>query len=204
VPHPLRVSKGTGLDSRKIETVCDGQIKNPHPCKRRKDGHPHAGETADIMWRNTLIIDRLNPSAPPVDLRAREEDKLVLTWEQRRWMRGRFTTERGRKIGIALPTGTTLTHGSILYVEADWYLIIEAAIEPVLEIVPPSYDDAVKIAFEVGNRHFPLALEQKKILVPDDKVMVRLMERLGAPWERRQAIFDPIANTQLHQHGSIS
>jgi urease accessory protein len=156
------------------------------------------------MWGNTLIIDRLHSPEIQDDLRAKEEDKLVLTWEQRRWMRGRFTTAKGRKIGIALPTGTTLAHGAILYVGADWYLKIEAAIEPVLEIFPSGYNEAVKIAFEVGNRHFPLALEESKILVPDDKVMVRLMDRLGAPWERRQAIFDPIGNTQVHQHGSIS
>ena len=156
------------------------------------------------MWGNTLIIDRLHSSENQDELRAKEEDKLILTWEQRRWMRGRFATVQGRKIGIALPTGTTLVPGSILYVGADWYLRIEAAIESVLEIVPSNYDEAVKIAFEVGNRHFPLALEESKILVPDDKVMVRLMERLGASWERRQAIFDPIGNTQLHQHESIS
>jgi urease accessory protein len=156
------------------------------------------------MWGNTLIIDHLLPSANQGDLRAKEEDKLILTWEQRRWMRGRFTTARGRKIGVALSTGATLAHGTILYVGADWYLKIEAASEPVLEILPSDYNEAVKIAFEVGNRHFPLALEESKILVPDDKVMVRLMDRLGAPWERRQAIFDPIGTTQLHQHGSTS
>jgi urease accessory protein len=156
------------------------------------------------MLGNTLIIDCLAPSVNQDDLRAKEEDKLVFTWEQRRWMRGRFTTDRGRKIGIALPTGSTLAPGAILYVGADWYLKIEAAIESVLEIFPSDYNEAVKIAFEVGNRHFPLALEKSRILVPDDKVMVRLMDRLGAPWERRQAIFDPIGNTQLHQHGSIS
>ncbi len=156
------------------------------------------------MWGDTLIIDRLHPAANLDELRAKEEDKLVLTWEQRRWMRGRFTTARGRKIGIALPTGTTPAPGTILYIGADWYLKIDAAIESVLEIFPTDYNAAVKIAFEVGNRHFPLALEASKILVPDDKAMVRLMDRLGAPWERRQAIFDPIGNTQLHQHESIS
>jgi urease accessory protein len=153
------------------------------------------------MWGNALIIDQLHPSANEEELRGKEEDKLVLTWEQRRWMRGRFTTLRGRKIGVALPTGTMLAHGSILYVTTDWYLRIEAAAEPVLEIFPLDYSEAVKIAFEIGNRHFPLALEEGKILVPDDKVMVRLLERLGAPWERRQTIFDPISNTQLHSHG---
>ena len=119
-------------------------------------------------------------------------------------MRGRLTTAKGRKIGIALPTGTVLEPGAVLFVGEDWYLRIEAAVEPVLEIIPSCYDEAVKIAFEVGNRHFPLALEETKILVPDDKVMVRLMERLSARWERRRAVFNPIANTQLHQHGSIS
>jgi urease accessory protein len=89
-------------------------------------------------------------------------------------------------------------------VAPDWYLKIEAAMETVLEILPADYDQAVKIAFEVGNRHFPLALDGKKILVPYDKVMIRLLERLGVPWERRQAVFDPIGNTQMHQHGSIS
>jgi urease accessory protein len=156
------------------------------------------------MWGNTLIIDRLYPSSNDDDLRAKEEDKLVLTWEQRRWTRGRFTTAHGRKIGIALPTGTTLAHGKILHVAPDWYLKMEAAIEPVLEIIPSGCDEAVKIAFEVGNRHFPLALDDGKILVPDDKAMLRLLERLGARWEKRQAIFEPIGSTQLHQHGSIS
>jgi urease accessory protein len=156
------------------------------------------------MWGNTLIIDCLPTATSHEELRAKEEDRLVLTWEQRRWMRGRYTTAQGRKIGIALPTGTTVSHGVILHIGADWYLKIEAAIESVLEVVPSDYDEAVKIAFEVGNRHFPLALEKSKILVPDDKVMVRLMERLGAPWRRREAIFDPIGNTQLHQHESIS
>ena len=156
------------------------------------------------MWGNVVIIDCLNSSASQEALRNKEEDKLVLNWEQRRWMRGRFTTERGRKIGIALPTGTTVVPGSILYVGPDWFLKIEAAVESVLEIVPSNCAEAVKIAFEVGNWHFPLALRENKILVPDDKPMVRLLERLGVPWERRQTIFDPIANTQLHQHESIS
>jgi urease accessory protein len=156
------------------------------------------------MWGNTLIIDHVHSLENPDELRSKEEDKLVLAWEQRRWMRGRFTTERGRKIGIALPTGSTLKHGSILYVGTDWYLKIEAAVEAVLEILPADYNEAVKIAFEVGNRHFPLALEENKLLVPDDKAMVRLMERLGVRWERRQAIFDPIGNTQSHPHGSTT
>jgi urease accessory protein UreE len=153
------------------------------------------------MWGNTLIIDRLIPPVSPDDLQGKEEDKLVLAWEQRRWMRGRFTTAKGRKIGLALPTGTTPAPDAILWVAPDWFLRVEGAIEPVLEIFPSGYDEAVKIAFEVGNRHFPLSLQGSKILAPDATAMVRLMDRLGVAWERRQAVFNPIGNTQGHLHG---
>jgi urease accessory protein len=153
------------------------------------------------MWGDTLIIDHFVSSINRDELQAKEEDKLVLAWEQRRWARGRFTTAKGRKIGIALPTGSILEPDSILWIGPDWYLKIEAATESVLEILPSDYQQAVRIAFEVGNRHYSLALQENKLLVPDDKAMVRLMERLGAPWKRKQAVFDPIANTQLHQHG---
>ena len=153
------------------------------------------------MWGTLLIIDRLISPVGEETLRAKEDDKLVLTWEQRRWVRGRFTTDKGRKIGLALPTGTTLAPDAILWVEEDWYLRVEAAVEAVLEISPSDCQEAVKIAFEIGNRHFPLAVEGNKLLVPDDKAMVRLMDRLGVQWERRQAVFDPIGNTAPHQHG---
>ena len=153
------------------------------------------------MWGNTLIIDTQRDPSTPDELQAKEEDKLVLTWEERRWLRGRFTTARGRKIGIALPTGTKLSPGTILHVEEEWYLRIEAAAEAILEIFPTAYAEAVKIAFEIGNRHFPLALKGNSILVPDDKAMVRLMERMGARVERRREIFDPIGNAQPHPHG---
>jgi urease accessory protein len=156
------------------------------------------------MWSNTLIIDRFVPFVDTGDLQEKAEDRLVLAWEERRWLRGRFTTERGRKVGIALPTGTAVPPGSILHVGDDWYLKLEAAIEPVLEMFPADSAEAVKIAFEVGNRHFPLALAGEKIMVPDDRTMVRLLERLGIPFHRKQAAFDPIGNTQLHQHAAIS
>jgi urease accessory protein UreE len=39
--------------------------------------------------------------------------RLSLTWEQRRWMRGRFTTEQGREIGVALPTGGLVRGNSV-------------------------------------------------------------------------------------------
>ena len=48
----------------------------------------------------------------------------------------------------------------------------------------------MRIAFDVGNRHFSLALDGDVLLVPDDTAMEQLLTRLGVRWERREAVFD--------------
>jgi urease accessory protein len=139
-----------------------------------------------------LVVEQLLGPVAAEHVQGKEADKLPLTWEQRRWARGRFATVKGREIALALPTGTTLEPGDAVCVEADWYLTIEAVPEPLLAIHPRDREEAIRIAFEVGNRHFPLALEADILMVPDDTAMVRLMERTGVPWERRLAVFTPI------------
>src|SRR5579863_4218359 len=44
VPHPLCISMGGDLDSKRSVYVDFGGQKNPHPCEDRKDGAP-AGHT---------------------------------------------------------------------------------------------------------------------------------------------------------------
>ena len=63
--------------------------------------------------------------------------------------------------------------------EASWYLVVEGRPEPVLAVFPRDRAEAIRIAFDVGNRHFSLALEGETILVPDDTAMEQLLTRLG-------------------------
>ncbi len=147
-----------------------------------------------------VIVERIPDSIASEQLAGREPDSVVVTWEQRRWTRGRLTTTRGRELGIALGTGAVLQPGSILCVEQDWYAVVEAAEEPTLAITPSSSNEALRVAYEVGNRHFPLAIEGGDLLVPDDPAMLQLLERLGVSWERRKAVFAPLGNGRGHEH----
>lgn len=144
-------------------------------------------------------------SAPPArvdsaSLEGKERDVLRLTWEERRWSRKRVVTAQGREVALALPTGSTLRTGDILLVEPEWYLEVESVPEPVIAVFPSDHDEALRLAFEVGNRHFSLALEPEAFLVPDDPAMEQLLTRLGAKWERRTAIFNPIGAAHAHEH----
>jgi urease accessory protein UreE len=145
-----------------------------------------------------LIVYEPVDSLTEADIRGKEEDTLALAWEQRRWIRGKFTTTKGREVALALPTGTPLVPGTIILVEREWYLRVEAVREPLIAVKPANSRDAIRLAFEIGNRHFPLALEGETLLVPDDVAMAQLFDRLNVPWTRRQAIFSPIGTGLIH------
>jgi len=147
-----------------------------------------------------VLVEKIPGPIAPEQLAGREPDPVVVTWEQRRWTRGRLTTTGGRELGIALETGTVLQPGSILCVEQDWYAVVEAAEEPTLAVTPSDSTEALTVAYEVGSRHFPLAIEGGDLLVPDDPAMVQLLERLGVPWKRRKAVFAPIGSGRGHEH----
>jgi urease accessory protein UreE len=146
-----------------------------------------------------LQIESIPTATAPGALAGKERDHIMMTSEERRWGRRRVRTAAGREIALALPTGTTLAPGAIVTIEADWYLVVEAAAEPVLAVRPRDRDTAICVAFEVGNHHFPLALDGEDLLVPDDTAMVQLLTRLDIPWERRRAIFNPVARGHVHE-----
>ena len=129
-----------------------------------------------------------------------QRDALVLTAEERRWGRRRVKTEKGRELVLALPTGSVLEPEHVLYVGPDYYVVIEAAVEGVLTISPRSRDEMVRVAFEVGNRHFTVAIDGDRLLVPDDIAMEQLVSRLGVPWKRDRAVFSPIGAGHRHDH----
>jgi urease accessory protein len=146
-----------------------------------------------------LIVDEIDSRPRGDSLDPAQRDALVLTAEQRRWTRRRVITSAGRELALALPTGTVLQPGVVLARGPDWYVQVEAAREPVLAFIPASREAALRAAFEIGNHHFALALDGDSMLVADDPAMVHLLTRLGVVWERRRAVFIPLAAGHRHE-----
>jgi urease accessory protein UreE len=144
----------------------------------------------------TIVTDRRIVEAE--ELLGLERDVLVLTAEERRWGRRRARTAAGRELALALPTGSVLTAGEVLHVDRDWYVVVEAAMEAVLAVEPRSAEEGLRLAFEVGNRHFTLAWDGARALLPDDPAMAQLLKRMNLPFERTRAVFVPLG--QGHRH----
>jgi urease accessory protein len=146
-----------------------------------------------------IVITRTHSRECDDELAGLEADALVLTAEDRRWGRRRVRTRAGRELHLALQTGSRLTPGDVLHVGEGWYVRVEAAPEPVLAVTPASLEAAVRLAFEVGNRHFTLALDGDRLLIPDAPAMEQLLRRLGAAFERVEAAFVPVGSGQRHE-----
>ena len=138
----------------------------------------------------------------PGALGGKARDTLPLTWEERRWTRKRVTTAGGREVALALPTGSVLRAGEVILVEDDWYLEVAAAAEPLLAVSPRDAAEAIRVAFEVGNRHFTLAIDGADLLLPDDAAMEQLVTRLRVPWRRARRVFEPIGAGHRHDPGA--
>ncbi len=147
-----------------------------------------------------VVITQPHVHVHDADLARLERDALVVTAEERRWGRRRVTTRAGRPLALALPTGSVLTPGEILHVGPGWYVVIEAAPEPVFAVTPRSREEAIRVAFEVGNRHFTLATDGDRLLVPEDPAMEQLLTRLGVAFERVRSVFVPVGAGHRHDH----
>jgi urease accessory protein len=156
-------------------------------------------DTREARGGAVAVITQPRVHVDGLDLAGKERDTVALTWEERRWGRRRLVTESGRDLRLALPTGSHLRPGDVLHVDDQWYVVIEAAAEPVLEVRPRDHAEALQIAFEVGNRHFSLAIEGERLLVPDDPAMLQLLDRLAAPYERRTAAYTPVGAGHAHE-----
>ncbi|HEY7543103.1 MAG TPA: hypothetical protein VIF11_23395 [Methylomirabilota bacterium] len=156
------------------------------------------GAPADRAVDQVVVVAELPGRVTEADLAGRERDTLVLTAEERRWARRRVTTTAGRTLALALPTGSVLLPGAVLHVGPDWFVVVESAAEPCFAVTPASREEALRVAFEVGNRHFNLALDGERLLVPDDPGMDILLTRMGVRYERVRAVFVPIGRAQRH------
>jgi urease accessory protein len=144
----------------------------------------------------TIVTDR--PIVEAEELLGLERDVLVLTAEERRWGRRRARTAAGRELALALPTGSVLAAGEVLHVDQDWYVVVEAAREAVLAVEPRSAEEGLRLAFEVGNRHFTLAWDGARALLPDDPAMEQLLKRMDLSFERTRAVFVPLGRAHRH------
>lgn len=128
-----------------------------------------------------------------------ERDIVTLDWEKRRKSRQRLKTARGIEIILALPTGTVLHEGDILYRDDEIYIVVQAAKEEVITIEPENITQASIVSYEIGNRHLPISIKGSAIKTPYNLFIEDFLKRGNIKYRREMDAFEPIKGG--HSHG---
>ena len=127
-------------------------------------------------------------------------DVLELRFDERERSRLRSRLLSGEEIGIDLPVGTILVHGSRLALPPSRVIAIEAARESLLRITARDAGALARIAYHVGNRHVPIEIAQDCLLILPDHVLKAMIEGLGGTLEAVTERFHPESGAYGHSH----
>lgn len=125
---------------------------------------------------------------------------LVLSHEARHIRRKLLHFENGDMIMLDLKEPVQLAEGDILEAETGEYFVIHAASEPLYAVQAQTPLHLLELAWHLGNRHQPVEIEERRILLLRDPVIRAMLEGLDATVEEIESPFQPLHGA-YHDHG---
>ena len=146
-----------------------------------------------------IIVEKI--ATPQKELSPSERDPVRLDWEARQKCRQRLRTEAGREIGLALPTGTRLSPGDVLYQDADVEIVVEGKPERVFALRLGKREIFGLACYQIGNLHRSIGFDDGAILVPYEPVLEKQLTRLGFAYTVEERVFTGVfQQSQSHDH----
>lgn len=117
------------------------------------------------------------------------------TLAKRRW---RGVADDGREFGFDLER--PLHHlEAIFHSDSSCYFITQIP-ESLLAVMIVTPAQAARVAWQIGNLHFPLAVRADSILVEDDPAVRHLLAREQISFQVTQDVFQPVGGSSGHHH----
>jgi urease accessory protein len=118
-------------------------------------------------------------------------DTVTVDFDDRFRRRKLYTGEHGLAFLLDLPEAQVLKEGDGLALATGGFVRVKAAEEPLVEVTGKDAQHLLRLAWHLGNRHLPAEIDERRILIRHDHVILRMLEGLGATTRRVQAPFNP-------------
>jgi urease accessory protein len=128
-------------------------------------------------------------------------DVVVLSYDDRHRRRLAMQGERGVEFLLDLPEATLLRHGDGLVLEDGRVVEVRARPEALLAVTARDPHHLARLAWHLGNRHVPVAIESDRIFIRPDHVLAGMLSGLGAEVSATEARFDPEVGAYDAAHG---
>jgi urease accessory protein len=128
-------------------------------------------------------------------------DTITLGWEERLRARARRVSDGGAEFGVALARGTMLREGDCFVLDHLQIVVMVAErAEPVFVIAPRSPEDWGRCAYQIGNNHLPVMIEEGVLVCPDVPGVEQVLAVHGIEFSRALRPFTPLAGLPDHRH----
>jgi urease accessory protein len=118
-------------------------------------------------------------------------DTVLLAYDDRHRRRFAMKGARGVEFLLDLPEAAALRDGDGLVLEDGRMVEVKAKPEPLLTVKAKDAHHLARLAWHLGNRHIPAAIERDRILIRPDHVLAAMLIGLGAEVAEIEAPFDP-------------
>jgi urease accessory protein len=130
---------------------------------------------------------------------------VTLDYDTRHRRRLALASDAGEHFLLDLPRTEVLREGDGLALSDGTWLEVKAAAEPLLEVRAATPELLMRLAWHLGNRHLPAAIEADRLLIRDDHVIAAMLEGLEANLRRVKVPFTPEGGAYNagagHHHG---
>jgi urease accessory protein len=116
---------------------------------------------------------------------------VTLAYDDRHRRRLRLESDAGEPFLLDLAETGVLEEGDGLALSDGSWLAVKAKSEPLIEVTAADPAALARLAWHLGNRHLPMAIDGIRLLVRDDHVIAEMLEGLGARLRRIEAPFSP-------------
>ena len=127
-------------------------------------------------------------------------DTVLLDHDHRHRRRIALHTQSGAELLLDLPQAGRLRDGDGLALEGGGVVVVRATPEPLIEIDAHSAAALMRIAWHLGNRHVPVQVLDRKLLIRADHVLADLVKQLGGHVTEIDAAFDPEPGAYAESH----
>ncbi len=128
------------------------------------------------------------------------DDEVWLDFDARHRRRIRMTSHAGREFLLDLPKATVLCDGQALVLDDGTPIRIRAEAEAVADIRAADSVQLTRIAWHLGNRHWPTQILGDCLRIRYDHVLVDMVVGLGGDVSRLDAPFQPEGGAYGYEH----
>ena len=119
-------------------------------------------------------------------------DVIVLEHDERHLRRRVLSLRNGGQLLVDLLEPAALNDGDLLVLDDGRHVGIVAPSEEIYEVRPRDALHLSELAWHIGNRHLPAAIEPDRILILRDHVIKDMLEGLGATVIEKVEPFNPL------------